>query len=74
MSFGDGFAQISSGHLDAVKYDSLEQKMTVRYQNGYHYVVHGILPDDYQAFMDAPSQGEHYHHNIKDNFYIERIK
>lgn len=74
MSLRDGFTPISSDHLDGAKYDSMERKMTLRFQNGSHYDVHGVLPEDYQAFLDAPSQGEHFHQVIKNNFHIERVK
>lgn len=70
----EGFTPISSGHMDGAKYDSMQRRMTVRYSNGYQYHVHGISPDDYQAFLNAPSQGEHYHKFIKDNYHVERVK
>lgn len=73
MSF-DGFTPISSDHLDGVKFDSMERQMTLRFQNGSHYVVHGFSPEDYQAFMSASSQGEHFHRVIKQNYHIERVK
>ena len=71
----EGFTKLEgSGHLDGVKYDSRQRQMTVRFQNGYQYVVHGISADSYQQFLNAPSHGEHYHNNIKDNYHIERIR
>ena len=70
----EDFTPISSGHLDGVKYNSAERRMTVRFQNGYHYNVHGVSLEDYQAFLDAPSQGEHYHQIIKENYRIDRVK
>ena len=70
----DGFTPVNSGHLSAVKYDSTEQRMTVRFQNGSEYHVHGITPDDYAGFIDAPSQGEHYHQVLKKQFEITRAK
>ena len=70
----DGFTSVSSGHLDAVKYDSMARQMTVRFQNGYHYAVHDVSPEDYDAFISAPSQGAHYHQVLKSNFRIERVK
>ena len=70
----DGFTSVSSGHLDAVKYDSMARQMTVRFQNGYHYAVHDVSPEDYDAFMASNSQGEHYHRVLKSQFQIERIK
>lgn len=70
----EGFTPINSGHLDGSKYDHTEQKMTVRYQNGYQYEVHGISHEQYQEFCNALSQGEHYHNFIKGQFHIERVK
>lgn len=75
MTKFDGFTKLKgSGHLDAVKYESYERKMTVRFQNGAVYDVHGVQPQAYQDFMDAPSQGQHYHDHIKDNYAVERVK
>ena len=70
----DGFTAISSGHIDGAKYNSMDRKMTVRFQNGYHYDVHGFSPEDYQDFLNASSQGEHWHRFIKDQYHIERVK
>ena len=70
----DGFTKITSDHLDGAKYDSKDRKMTVRFQNGYQYDVHGVSALRYQAFMDAPSQGEHWHTHIKDQYHIERVR
>jgi len=70
----DGFTPINSGHLDGVKYSTLDRKLTIRYQNGYVYEVHNFSPEDNRAFMDASSQGEHYHRFIKDNYHIERLR
>lgn len=70
----EGFTPIKSGHIDGAKYDDLARKMIVRFSNGYHYAVHGVSQEDYQAFMDAGSQGEHYHQILKPNFHIDRVK
>jgi hypothetical protein len=70
----EGFTKIDSGHIDGVKYDSLSRVLAVRFQNGYVYHVQGVSPEDHQAFMDAPSQGEHYHQHIKPNYHIHRVR
>lgn len=70
----EGFTPISSSHIDGARYDSMQRKMIVRYKNGSVYEVHNISADSYQQFMDAKSQGEHYHANIKDNYHIERVR
>ncbi len=71
----DGFTTIEgSDHLDGYKYSQMDHKLTLKFQNGYQYVVHGFAPEDHQSFLDAPSQGEHFHNFIKPNYHIERVK
>lgn len=70
----DGFTPVSSGHMDGVKYDGGEHQLHVRFQNGSTYIVHGVSPSQYRDFMDAPSQGSHYHSVLKENHHIERTK
>jgi len=70
----EGFTPISSSHIHSVKYDPIQRKMRVRFQNGDEHTVHGFDPTDYQEFMDAPSQGTHWHRVIKNNFAVERMK
>lgn len=70
----EGFTKLDSGHLDGVKYSMPDRKMTVRFTNGYIYEVHGVSPEAHQAFLAAPSQGEHWHANIKDQYHVERIR
>jgi hypothetical protein len=70
----EGFTPISSDHMDGASYNAIEHSMRVRFKNGYVYHVHGISAADYQKFMDAPSQGEHYHKHIKPNYHIERVR
>ena len=68
------FTPIDSGHIAGAHYDSMDRKIAVKFKNGYVYHVHGASPEDYQAFLDAPSQGEHYHQILKPNYHIERTK
>lgn len=70
----EGFEPISSDHIDGARYNSMDRQMTIRFKNGSQYVAHEVSPQDYQAFMDAPSQGAHYHAVIKPNYHIERVK
>jgi hypothetical protein len=70
----DGFTKINSGHIDGAQYNAIDHKMRVRYQNGYVYEVHGISSEAYQDFMGAPSQGEHWHAHIKDNYHVVRVR
>jgi KTSC domain-containing protein len=70
----DGFTPISSGHLDGAKYFPMSRMLHIRFQNGYVYAVHGVSSEAYKEFMDAPSQGEHYHKFIKDQYHVERVR
>ncbi len=70
----DGFTKIDSGHMDGYKYDSSQRQLTVRFKNGYTYVVHGIATEAHQEFVNAPSQGEHWHSQIKDQYHVERVR
>jgi hypothetical protein len=70
----DGFTPIDSGHIAGAKYDSFAHQATIKFKNGYHYAVTGLTPEEYQAFLDAPSQGEHFHNTIKNRFQVERVK
>lgn len=72
-SFED-FTPIDSGHIDGARYNSVDRKVSVRFKNGYVYEVQNVHPEDYQAFLDAPSQGEHYHQIFKGQYQIERVK
>lgn len=70
----DGFTEISSDHIHGAKYNPLDRTIRVRFRNGYEYEVHGATAQDYQDFLNASSQGEHWHRVIKQNFGIERVK
>ncbi len=74
MAIDENFTDISSDHLSGARYDAFENKAYVKFQNGYVYAVHGMSPEDYRTFMDAPSQGSHFHSQIKNNFAVERVK
>ena len=68
------FIEHNSGHIHSSKYDSFARTMTLRFQNGYEYEVSGMHPKDYERFLNAPSQGNHFHSEIKNTFAVERVK
>ena len=70
----EGFTPISSDHMDGVIYNHIDHKMRVRFKNGYTYEVSGVSAKDYQAFMDAPSKGAHWHARVKDKYHVERVR
>jgi hypothetical protein len=75
MNSNEQMIEVDSGHLHSVSHhNAMDQSMTIQFKNGYQYKVHGISAKAYQDFMNAPSQGNHYHNFIKDNYAVERIK
>ena len=71
----DGFTPIEgSDHLEGYKYSHMDHKLTLKFKNGYVYDVHHVPLAAHQRFVDAPSQGEHFHNFIKPNYHIERVK
>ena len=70
----DGFTPHDSDHIDGSKHNTFTRRMTVRFKNGSEYVVHGVSGDTYRDFLNAPSQGEHFHTVIKPSYPIERKK
>ena len=68
------FTPIDSDHIAGAYHDSMENKATIKFKNGYQYHVHGMSPEAYQEFLDADSQGEHFHSHIKGQYHIERVR
>jgi len=70
----DGLTAIDSDHISGASYDSMENRATIKFKNGATYHVHGMSPQAYRDFMDARSQGIHFHTFIKGNYHIERVR
>ena len=63
-----------SSHLVRSKYNTLDRTLDVEFKNGSVYRYHGVHPEDHKDFLDAPSQGEHFHQFIKENHVCTQIK
>jgi hypothetical protein len=63
-----------SSHLERSKYNPMEHALDIQFANGSIYRYHGVPPREYQAFLDADSQGEHHAANIKSNYVTKKIK
>jgi hypothetical protein len=49
-----------SSHIAAAGYDHGQQVMRVEFKSGKQYDYHGVTPEIYGAFLEAPSQGEYH--------------
>ena len=63
-----------SDHIARTKYNPMEHAMDVEFHKGSVYRYHGVHPEDHKDFLDAPSQGEHFHQFIKENHVCTQIK
>jgi KTSC domain len=63
-----------SSHLTRSKHNQMDHTMDVEFQNGSVYRYHGVPPQEYQRFLDAPSQGRYHSDFIKSNYVVKRIK
>ena len=69
-----GWTEHDSSHLKRSKYNTLDRTLDVQFSNGSVYRYHGVTPGAHKAFLDAPSQGGHFHEFIKENHVCTQIK
>jgi hypothetical protein len=74
MSIEQPFTSIDSKHISGARYNSLDRTLDIQFRNGSVYRARDVSPEDHQAFMDAPSQGSHYHRVVKNSFHIVQVK
>lgn len=57
----------NSSNIKDIHYEPKTKTLTVHFHSGATYLYHDVSPESYQAFMNAPSQGQHLHSHIKVN-------
>jgi hypothetical protein len=65
---------VNSGHIASVGHDPIDRVLEIKFQNGSVYRYHGVSVQEYQGLMNAGSQGEYFHANIKPFYPAERVK
>jgi hypothetical protein len=66
-------APVKSSHFAAVGYDPAARKMHIEFKNGAVYEYKGVPEQFHKTLMEADSQGEFFHKNVKPHFEARRI-
>jgi hypothetical protein len=56
---------VESSMFRSIGYDPQTQTLEVEYNNGFVEQHSGVSPADYEALINAPSIGKHFHAHIK---------
>ena len=64
---------VSSSNISAIGYDSDSETLEVEFTNGSVYSYSNVPPGEYEAFMNADSQGKYLHANIKGRYPYVRL-
>lgn len=58
---------VSSTNLSEVGYDEAQQQLVVTFKSGGKWRYDNVTPSEYEALMNAPSIGSHFHTHIKSS-------
>ena len=64
---------IDSEAIEAVGYEPAKQILRITYRNGRTYDYSGVLPEELDEFMSAPSRGAYANHVIKPKYKCRRV-
>ena len=62
-----------SSTIEHSSYDPETKTMQVKFKTGGTYQYHGVTPEIYQTYLDAPSKGKYLHSIIKVGCPCEKI-
>ena len=65
--------QADSSAIDRYRYDSINRRFYVRFNNGRTYYYDDVPPSTYENFQDAPSKGRFFVENIQRRFEASRV-
>ncbi len=68
-----GHMPIQSSSMRSAGYDAENGNMHVRFNDGGHYVYHGITPEVYQGLMMSSSKGGFLSNNVKGKFAFTKL-
>lgn len=60
--------RISSSAITWAEYNKTSGELTLTFTSGNNYTYHGVPPEIYAQFIDAPSQGKFFNQFIKDRY------
>ena len=63
---------VNSSNIESISYDSEWQVLYITFRSGVSYRYVGVSQAAYNAFLEAPSLGKHFHKHIKNAYDCER--
>jgi len=70
----EGYTEVESSNIAAVKYDASEKLLYVVFTSGAHYAYEGVPGGVYEGLLDAESVGRYFHAQIRNNFQAKKIE
>lgn len=64
---------VKSSNIEAVGYDIVEQKLTVRFKGGATHCYEGVPPKKHRELMAADSVGSYFHANIRNDHKSSKV-
>lgn len=64
---------VKSSHLKSIKYDAVKRTVIIEFKNGDKHEYHNVPVGEYQRLIEAPSVGEHFHAEFKDNYHSKKL-
>ncbi len=65
---------VESSWISNLTYNRPNRVLTMRISNGRIYSIPGITRKGFEGWAHSPSKGRYFHHNIKDNYQVSRIR
>jgi len=59
----------ASSNIHSVSYDPASQELTVRFHSGQAYTYSHVTPEEFHAFDNAESPGQHFHKHVRSKTF-----
>lgn len=67
------WSSVESTNIDAVRYDTSQEQLFVRFKNGKTYSYDNVPPDEAEALYHASSPGAYLRENIIGTYNAQRM-
>jgi hypothetical protein len=64
---------VDSSNIEAIGHHPESNTLRVKFLTGATYDYHDVPPESYQALVNAPSAGSHFHKHIKGQHHFTKL-
>ena len=64
---------VKSSHLKHVEYNAVKRSAVITFKDGSKHEFQNVPVSEYQRLINAPSVGEHFHAEFKDNYASKKL-